>query len=82
MSRLYVGRLSNHANEKDVEKFFKGYGRLKEINLKNGFGFVVSALILLLHYSTYTLILTYVREILCAMNLFELECTDGFIRGK
>lgn len=37
-----MGRLSNQANERDVEKFFKGYGRLKEVNLKNGFGFVVS----------------------------------------
>lgn len=25
-----------------MEKFFKGYGRIREINLKNGFGFVVS----------------------------------------
>ncbi|KAJ8045782.1 Serine/arginine-rich splicing factor 4 [Holothuria leucospilota] len=39
-ARLYVGRLSDQAHERDVEKFFKGYGKLKEINLKNGFGFV------------------------------------------
>lgn len=42
MSRIFIGRLSQHAREKDVEKFFKGYGRIREINLKNGFGFVVS----------------------------------------
>lgn len=39
--RVFVGRLSPHARERDVEKFFKGYGRIREINLKNGFGFVV-----------------------------------------
>ncbi|XP_030070701.1 serine/arginine-rich splicing factor 5 isoform X1 [Microcaecilia unicolor] len=38
--RVFIGRLSPHARERDVEKFFKGYGRIKEINLKNGFGFV------------------------------------------
>lgn len=39
-SRVFIGRLSPHARERDVEKFFKGYGRIREINLKNGFGFV------------------------------------------
>uniref|UniRef100_A0A8D0G6Q2 Serine/arginine-rich splicing factor 5 n=1 Tax=Sphenodon punctatus TaxID=8508 RepID=A0A8D0G6Q2_SPHPU len=38
--RIFVGRLSPHARERDVEKFFKGYGRIREIHLKNGFGFV------------------------------------------
>lgn len=39
--RVFIGHLSPHARERDVEKFFKGYGRIREINLKNGFGFVV-----------------------------------------
>ncbi|RVE57595.1 hypothetical protein OJAV_G00217760 [Oryzias javanicus] len=39
-SRVFIGRLSPQARERDVEKFFKGYGRIREINLKNGFGFV------------------------------------------
>ncbi|KAM4690946.1 serine/arginine-rich splicing factor 5-like isoform 2-T2 [Rhinophrynus dorsalis] len=38
--RVFIGRLSPHARERDVEKFFKGFGRIREINLKNGFGFV------------------------------------------
>uniref|UniRef100_A0A673N4P4 Serine/arginine-rich splicing factor 5 n=1 Tax=Sinocyclocheilus rhinocerous TaxID=307959 RepID=A0A673N4P4_9TELE len=38
--RVFIGRLSPHARERDVEKFFKGYGHIREINLKNGFGFV------------------------------------------
>lgn len=39
-SRIYVGRLSDRASERDIERFFKGYGRLRDIVLKNGFGFV------------------------------------------
>ncbi|MBN3286468.1 SRSF5 factor, partial [Polyodon spathula] len=38
--RVFIGRLSPNARERDVEKFFKGFGHIKEINLKNGFGFV------------------------------------------
>ena len=41
-TRVYIGGLSSHAREKDVERFFKNYGRLKDIMLKNGYGFVVS----------------------------------------
>jgi len=41
-SRIYIGRLSSRAEKRDVEKFFKEYGEIREINLKNGFGFVVS----------------------------------------
>lgn len=36
MSRIYIGRLSYRAREKDVEKFFKGYGKILEVDLKNG----------------------------------------------
>ncbi|XP_051908535.1 serine and arginine rich splicing factor 5b isoform X2 [Hippocampus zosterae] len=39
-SRIFIGRLSPSAREKDVEKFFKGYGRIRDIDLKRGFGFV------------------------------------------
>lgn len=40
--RIFIGRLSPSAREKDVERFFKGYGRIRDIDLKRGFGFVVS----------------------------------------
>ncbi|CAB3404563.1 unnamed protein product [Caenorhabditis bovis] len=40
MSRVYVGRLPNRATEKDIQHFFRGYGKLVDIILKNGFGFV------------------------------------------
>ena len=38
---MFVGNINYDARERDVEKFFKGYGRIKDITLKNGFGFVV-----------------------------------------
>ncbi|GCC33986.1 serine/arginine-rich splicing factor 5-like [Chiloscyllium punctatum] len=38
--RVFIGRLSPQVRERDVEKFFKGYGRIREIDLKRGFGFV------------------------------------------
>jgi hypothetical protein len=28
--------------ERDVERFFRGFGRIREILLKNGYGFIVS----------------------------------------
>ncbi|EPQ10783.1 Serine/arginine-rich splicing factor 6 [Myotis brandtii] len=38
MPRVYIGRLSYHVREKDIQRFFSGYGRLLEIDLKNGVG--------------------------------------------
>uniref|UniRef100_A0A8C5AGJ5 Serine and arginine rich splicing factor 6 n=1 Tax=Gadus morhua TaxID=8049 RepID=A0A8C5AGJ5_GADMO len=40
MPRVYIGRLGPRVREKDVQRFFGGYGKLMEIDLKNGFGFV------------------------------------------
>lgn len=39
-TRVFIGRLSHRASERDVEDFFHGYGRIRDIVLKNGFGFV------------------------------------------
>uniref|UniRef100_A0A915KWC1 RRM domain-containing protein n=1 Tax=Romanomermis culicivorax TaxID=13658 RepID=A0A915KWC1_ROMCU len=39
-ARLYVGHLSYRARETDIEDLFGRYGRIREILLKNGFGFV------------------------------------------
>jgi arginine/serine-rich splicing factor 4/5/6 len=38
--RVYIGNIPSNAGERDVEKFFKGYGRLREVVVKNGYGFV------------------------------------------
>ncbi len=39
-TRVYVGGLSYRARERDVEKLFQKYGRIREVSLKNGYGFV------------------------------------------
>uniref|UniRef100_A0A1B6EYE6 RRM domain-containing protein n=1 Tax=Cuerna arida TaxID=1464854 RepID=A0A1B6EYE6_9HEMI len=39
-SRVYVGGLPYGVRERDLERFFKGYGRTRDILLKNGYGFV------------------------------------------
>lgn len=36
MPRVYIGRLSYNVREKDIQRFFSGYGRLLEVDLKNG----------------------------------------------
>ena len=38
-TRLYVGHIPYEANERDIERFFRNYGRI-EIFLKRGFAFV------------------------------------------
>ena len=37
-NQIYIGYLPNHATMDDVEDFFKGYGTIKSINLKPGYG--------------------------------------------
>ncbi|KAI9281627.1 hypothetical protein BY458DRAFT_450389 [Sporodiniella umbellata] len=39
-TRVYVGRLARRANKRDIERLFKNYGDIREVNLKSGFGFV------------------------------------------
>jgi len=39
-TRVYVGRISYDVRERDIEKFFKGYGRIREVLMKDGFAFV------------------------------------------
>lgn len=39
-TRVFIGRLSDRAREKDVDRFFRGFGRIRDIMLKNGYGFV------------------------------------------
>jgi len=35
--RVFIGRLSHRARESDVERFFRGFGKIREINLKNDY---------------------------------------------
>ncbi|XP_070492425.1 serine-arginine protein 55-like [Chironomus tepperi] len=39
-SRVYVGGLPSGTRERDLEKFFKGYGKTQDIFIKNGYAFV------------------------------------------
>lgn len=39
-ARIYVGHLSYQVSDKDLEYFFRGYGEIYEIVLKQGFAFV------------------------------------------
>uniref|UniRef100_A0A914WSY2 RRM domain-containing protein n=1 Tax=Plectus sambesii TaxID=2011161 RepID=A0A914WSY2_9BILA len=39
-TRVYVGRVPYRAGERDLERFFRGYGKIVEVILKNGYGFV------------------------------------------
>ena len=38
--RLYAGGISHRARERDVEKLFGKFGRIRDVSLKNGFAFV------------------------------------------
>jgi len=37
--KVYLGNLSYDTGERDIEKFLKGYGRVRNISVKEGFGF-------------------------------------------
>lgn len=39
-SRVYVGGLPYGVRERDLKRFFKEYGRTRDILIKNGYGFV------------------------------------------
>jgi len=41
-NRVFVGRLPPRIEERDLEKVFRGFGKILDINLKSGFAFVVS----------------------------------------
>ena len=38
--RIYIGRMNPRTREYEVEDFLRGYGRIRDIMLKSGFGFV------------------------------------------
>jgi RNA recognition motif-containing protein len=41
-SRLYVGHISLRTRAEDLENLFSRYGRVRFVDLKNEYGFVVS----------------------------------------
>ena len=40
MSRVYVGGLSSRTRDRDLERLFDKYGRVREVSIKNGYAFV------------------------------------------
>lgn len=40
MSRVFIGSLPPDARESDIERFLREYGRINEISVKRGYGFV------------------------------------------
>jgi arginine/serine-rich splicing factor 4/5/6 len=40
-NRVFVGRLPPRIEERELGRFFRGFGRIRDINLKSGFAFVV-----------------------------------------
>ena len=41
-TRLYFGKLREDVRERDLQKFVRGYGQVRDISIKKGYGFVVS----------------------------------------
>ena len=41
-TRVYFGRLPRDTRERDLERFVRGFGRIREVSIKLGYGFVVS----------------------------------------
>lgn len=39
-TRVFVGGLTYKVRERDIEKFFRKYGRIREVSMKNGYAFV------------------------------------------
>ncbi|CAJ0755731.1 2303_t:CDS:2 [Entrophospora sp. SA101] len=39
-ARLYVGRISRSITERDIDDAFAKYGRIRDIDMKNGFCFI------------------------------------------
>ena len=42
-TRVYFGKIPRDTRERDLERFVRGFGRVREISIKAGYGFVVSA---------------------------------------
>ncbi|TRY69153.1 hypothetical protein TCAL_02180 [Tigriopus californicus] len=38
--RVFIGNIPGHTRERDVERFFKNYGRMRDVVIKHGYGFV------------------------------------------
>lgn len=49
-TRVYFGKIPRDTRERDLERFVRGFGRVREVSIKAGYGFVVSAEIQAIEY--------------------------------
>lgn len=40
-TRVYIGKLNPRVTEKEIERFFRDFGRVRDITFKGTFAFVV-----------------------------------------
>lgn len=66
-TRVYIGGLPYRVKERDIERFFRGYGKLREVLIKNGYGFVVRDPLVC-------------AQVVCVWLMFVFSCLAG-IRG-
>ncbi|KAG8034932.1 hypothetical protein G9C98_008008 [Cotesia typhae] len=59
-TRVFVGGLTYRVRERDLEKFFRKYGRIKEVAMKNGYAFVVSLTRSIVFFFFYSMVGTRV----------------------
>ena len=73
-ARVWVGNLSARANERDLENFFRGFGRLRDVMVKNGFGFVVYFYQFLVNYSKFRNLMMSGMLKTLSMNKMDVNC--------
>uniref|UniRef100_A0A2P2M7S4 ABC transporter G family member 20 n=1 Tax=Rhizophora mucronata TaxID=61149 RepID=A0A2P2M7S4_RHIMU len=54
-TRLYVGHLASRTRSRDLEHFFSKYGRVRDVDMKRDYAFVVSGFSLLITFITLSL---------------------------
>ena len=40
MPRLFLGNLGHDCRQRDIERLFRGYGELRNVNIKGQYGFL------------------------------------------
>ena len=77
-ARVFLGRLPDRIRESDIERFFKGYGRIRDINVKKNFAFVVSTSVHVcrLFRSHFVPSCRFFEEMLCLQSqmIFWMGC--------
>ncbi|XBJ22251.1 hypothetical protein VPH35_000675 [Triticum aestivum] len=73
-ARLYVGRLSSRTRSRDLEYLFSKYGRIREVELKRDYAFIVCEFYSPQPYLCSLKLLAYLRPILFTYEVHCLFC--------